>query len=446
MSNPSDESTAAAAEAAPAAPPQPRTKRLVSLDAYRGFVMLAMASAGLGLAAAARNEEVLWAYADTSVDTAWRSLWNFLGFQFSHVPWIGCSFWDLIQPSFMFIVGVAMPFSYAARQARGQSEWTMFRHVLVRSFVLVALGIFLSSNWKPQTNFTFVNVLTQIGLGYPIVYLLMTRGRAVQWAGVTVILAGYWLCFALYPLPPADFDWAAVGIDENWRLLEGFAAHWNKNENFAAWVDRGWMNLWPRPEPFTHNNGGYQTLNFVPSMATMLFGVMAGQLLRSDREPQEKFKWLWISGAAALAIVLAVDHTMWPIAGLSEFTICPSVKRIWTPTFAVFSTGWTLWLLACFYWIIDIKGYQRWAFPMVVVGMNSITMYVMAQLMKPWISDTLTTHLGYLIGTAQEQEDGSVTYALFAGPYSSITEAASRLLVMWLICYWLYRQKIFIKI
>src|SRR5688572_19402885 len=123
------------------------TNRLVSLDAYRGFVMLAMASGGLGLARVARQ------FPDSR-------LWDNIAYQVDHAAWRGCSFWDLIQPSFMFIVGVAMPFSYARRIQQGQSWPKMFLHAIVRSLILIALGIFLRSTGTKGTNFTFEDVLT----------------------------------------------------------------------------------------------------------------------------------------------------------------------------------------------------------------------------------------------------------------------------------------------
>src|SRR5947207_2255007 len=128
----------------------PKPTRLVSLDAYRGFIMLAMASGGLGFTEVAKH------FPESKA-------WQFLGYEFGHVPWTGCAFWDLIQPSFMFMVGVALPYSYYSRRVKGQSYPRILGHTVVRSLILIALGVFLSSNGSPQTNFTFVNVLCQIG-------------------------------------------------------------------------------------------------------------------------------------------------------------------------------------------------------------------------------------------------------------------------------------------
>ena len=357
-------------------------------------------------------------------------LWRVLAYQFDHVPWIGCAFWDLIQPSFMFMVGVAMPYSYARRQSEGHSTWNTVGHVLSRSLILILLGIFLSSPDSPRTNFIFPNVLAQIGLGYPFVYLMLGQKRGVQLAAVIAILAGYWYLFFQHPLPPADFDYSTVGIPSDWKLLSGLGAHWNKNTNFAAAVDVTWLNLFPRAEPFRFNSGGYQTLNFVPSMATMTFGLMAGEMLRRPLSAEQKTRRLVLAGTFCLLLGMAFDGTMWPYCDF-QWVLCPVVKRIWTPSWAVFSTGWTLWMLAAFYWIIDVKGWKMWAAPLVVVGMNSIAMYCMAQLLKPWISKSLKIHVGPDI---------------FSGTQGPVWEASAQLFVLWLICVWMYRQKIFVKI
>src|SRR5438477_1398266 len=187
--------------------------RLSSLDAYRGFVMLLMASEGLGITQVARTFKE-------------SGFWQFLSYQTDHVQWTGCSLWDLIQPSFMFMVGVAMPYSLASRRAKGQPFGQMFLHALWRSLALISLGIFLRSVGREQTNFTFEDVLTQIGLGYPLLFLLGWTKPRTQWIAALSILFLYWLAFALYPLPGPDFDYQKVGVPANWPHLQGFAAHW----------------------------------------------------------------------------------------------------------------------------------------------------------------------------------------------------------------------------
>ncbi len=366
---------AAQAGPAPAGRPgtshSPVSERLVSLDAYRGFIMLGMASDGLMLGHVARS------FPDNP-------LWQAVGYQFSHVAWVGCAVWDLIQPSFMFMVGVAMAYSYTSRQARGQTYGQMARHAAWRSIVLVLLGVFLRSRATAETNFTFEDVISQIGLGYFFLFLLWNRPAWVQFAAAIAILAGDWLLFYLYRLPSVAFDYAQVGVAADWPHLHGLAAHWDKNTNAAFAFDHWFLNLFPRSKPWLFNGGGYQTLNFIPSLATMIFGLLAGGLLRSPRTGKQKFGLL--VGCGLLALLLG-----W---GLDAAGVCPLVKRIWTPSWVFFSTGWTLLLLAAFYAVVDLAGFRRWTFPLVVVGMNSIVMYCMAELMVPWLASRLQVHLG----------------------------------------------------
>jgi predicted acyltransferase len=393
------------------------TDRLMSLDAYRGFVMLAMASEGLGLTAVSER------MSDGRV-------WRFLGYQADHVTWTGCAAWDLIQPSFLFMVGVAMPYSYASRLARGESSLKRGAHVLYRAAILVVLGVFLYSTGRPETNYTFVNTLAQIGLAYALVYPLVGQGWRIQLAVSAAILAAYWLLFALYPAPGPDFDWQAVGVEGDVERLTGLFAHWNKNANFAHAFDVWFLNLFPRSEPFRFNGGGYQTLNFVPSIATMIFGLMAGELMRGPRSRAEKFWRLAAAGVAGLAIGWLLGQT-----------VCPIVKRIWTPSWTIFSTGWTCLLLAGFFWVIDIVGWRGWAWPLTIVGMNSIAIYLLAEKARPWIAMNLQTHLGQRVFEGQW-----FGRQVFDPVYEPIAHAALVLLVLWLACLWLYRQRIFVRI
>lgn len=386
-------------------------ERLMSLDAYRGFVMLLMISAGLYASRVAKS------FPDSP-------LWQFLGYQTDHAAWRGCTLWDLIQPSFMFMVGVALPFSIANRRAAGQPFGKLFLHALWRGLALVLLGVFLSSTGNKQTDWNFVIVLSQIGLGYPFLWLLAWTRARTQLAVAIAILVACWAAFALYPLPPADFDWSKVGVPADWLHLQGFAAHWDKNANAASAFDQWFLNLFPREKPFVFNAGGYQTLNFVPSLATMIFGLLAGGLLRSERTHRQKFSWLLISGFACLGFGFVLDAT----------GLCPNVKRIWTPTFAIFSTGWTCLMLAAFYAIMEMRGWRRWAFPLVVAGMNSIALYCMSMLMKPFVRDRLKLHIGQNI------------FEVFGKTYAPMVEMTSILIVLWLISFWMYRRKIFLRI
>ena len=439
--------------------------RIASIDAYRGFVMLAMASSGFGFSALAKPENLQKLHeAGSNPFPGW--LLTFLGYQFDHVAWTGCSFWDLIQPSFMFLVGVALPFSYSRRQSEGHSPAAQFRHVLWRSFVLVALGVFLSSNGSKQTNFTFVNVLSQIGLGYPVLYLLRERTLRAQFAVATIILSGYWAWFANYTIPPTQFDDVKAALAERspkllqshaqpemeWTQFTGYGSHWNKHVNAAAGVDRKLLNVLPsekekfRGKKFWVNEGGYQTLNFIPSLATMLLGLMAGTVLRSSQPDGEKVKWLLKAGAICFGVSMALDTSIWPIAiPQCDWHLAPIVKRIWTPGWAVFSSGWTFWMLAAFYWVIDIRQWRLWSWPLMIVGMNSIAMYVMAQLMKSWVGDAMKTHLTTIDALFGWKH--GISFVLFGEhPFATPLTYAARLFGLWLICVWLYRRKIFVRV
>lgn len=401
------------------AQPQPSVKappavstRLTSLDAFRGFTMLFMASEILQIPRAARQ------FPDSPVAAA-------IAHWLDHVEWVGAVPWDLIQPAFMFMVGVSLPFSIASRRARGQPFSRLFGHAVFRAVVLIALGIFLRSQERPQTYFTFEDVLTQIGLGYVFLFLLAWTRPRIQAAAAALILVVYWGAFALYPLPPAGFDTRSVGVPPDWpHQLTGFEAHWNKNTNLAHHVDVWFLNLFPRESPFTHNSGGYLTLNFVPSLATMIFGLLAGGFLRSVASGVSKSKRLALWGIAGIAVGLLLE-----LLGA-----CPLVKRIWTPSWAVFSAGWSVLFLAGYYYVIDVKGYRRWAFPFLVVGMNSIAMYVLVHVATEYMEQSFVIHAG------------RAPFEVFGEVFAPVLLGAATLTVFWLMLLWMYRNRVFIRI
>jgi heparan-alpha-glucosaminide N-acetyltransferase len=331
---------------------------------------------------------------------------------------------DLIQPSFSFMVGVALPFSIASRAARGQSGVRMTLHAFWRALMLVLLGVFLRSTGSARTNWTFEDTLTQIGLGYGVLFLLGFRPVRDQWIALGLILIGYWAAFALYPAPP-DFDYAKFGVPADWpHLMSGFPSHWNKNSNLA-WAFDGWfLNLFPRAKPFEFNSGGYATLSFIPTLGTMILGLIAGGVIRSERPTAVKLKWLVAAGIIGLAT-----------GALSgALGICPVVKRIWTPSWTLFSGGWCFLLLAGFYMVIDVAGFKRPAFLWIVIGVNSIAAYCIAHLFDSFIFKNLKTHFG---------EDA---FKLFGDAYEPFVHGTAVLLVLWLMLYWMYRKRLFLRI
>lgn len=439
--------------------------RLVSLDAYRGFIMMMLAASGFGIAGLARtpDDSPLWKLLD-------RPTWEQIAFHFEHPPWasnflpgstdpqagspwlrVGVSFWDLIQPAFMFMVGVAMPFSYARRKALGDKSWRRTAHAFVRAVILVLLGVFLYSLRWSQTNWIFTNVLAQIGLGYFFVYLLLGRPLWVQLNALSLILIGTTAAFALYGVTP-DYEPAAVNADPaQGEVYEGRFAPWSKNGNAAHAFDVAFLNMFPRPpkdDPFEFNAGGYQTLNFVPSIGTMILGLLCGQLLLSHRSHKQKLLWLIGSGALCLVVGVAAGATC-----------CPIVKRIWTPSWTLFSGAYVIWGLALFYLLFDMLPLKKLAFPLVVIGMNSITAYMMGQLLRGWFLDKVVLihfggvmryglgWLGTITGAVDrlgitQAEAGQTMYELF----QPVVNATSAFLVMWLILYWMYRQRYFVRI
>ena len=453
--------------------------RLASLDAYRGFIMLTLAASGFGIAqfSAINRDSEVWRVADYET-------WQQIGFHFEHPPWrsnflptflsdpetpaaerseflkVCVSFWDLIQPAFMFMVGVAMPFSYRKRKAEGQSSAGRLAHAIWRALVLVLMAVFLSSMSSSSTKWEFVNVLAQIGLGYVFVYLLLGRPLWLQLAAFAGILVGYWLFIESYT-PPADYNFAAVEAtqDEGQVFAEKFRS-WSKNGNAAHNVDFRLLNLFrtleeeqktahgiamdatdwaPEKlrrvlftfhEPFVYNGGGYQTLNFVPSIATMLLGVICGGLLLSSHGAWKKIGILLAGGAACMVLSLAA----------AEF-VCPIVKRIWTPSWVLFSGAYVMWMLAAFYMLFDALPLKLLAFPLAVVGMNSIAVYLMGQLFRGWTGEhVVQTHLSGLL----EVVFGS--RALEDTMYGPIVSATAVALVFWLVVFWMHRRRIYLRV
>ena len=386
-------------------------QRNIAVDAYRGLVMLLM------MGEVMRFADVFRAYPQSL-------FWRVLAFNQTHVEWAGMGLHDMIQPSFTFLVGVAMPYSIASRLRKGQTFTHQLGHAIWRSFLLIALGIFLRSIDKPLTYFTFEDTLTQIGLGYTFAFLLYLCRPRWQWIAFAGILVSYWLAWALYPVPGPGFSYAAVGVPPEWHHnFTGFLAHWNKNSNLGEAFDVWFLNLFPRQSRFLYNEGGYLTLSFIPTLGTMLLGLFAGRWYRESpsKVPVKKFALTGLS-LAALAIVLHFVGA------------CPIVKRIWTPGWTLFSGGICFLFLSIFAWIIDVKGFRRWAFPLVVVGLNSMAAYLIAHLCESFIISSLHTHFG------------DRPFGILGPGLQPLLLGIAVMLAFWLMLFWMYRKKIFIRI
>lgn len=374
-----------------------KTDRNLAIDTYRGFVMLLMMAEILELS---RVSKAL----------PGNAFWSFLAYHQTHVAWAGCSLHDTIQPGFSFLVGIALPYSIAARMARGGAFRGLFLHALWRSLLLVALGIFLRSTHGPQTYFTFEDTLTQIGLGYPFLFLLAFRPPKWQWIALGAVLFAYWLAWALYPAQQTG-------------AYTGFLAHWNKGDNFGNAFDVWFLNLFPRVKPFVENDGGYLTLSFIPTLGTMILGLAAGRWLRTAA-PAIPMRRLCAAGGVGVAAGLSLHFV----------GICPIVKRIWTPSWTLFSGGLCFLFLFAFCWVTEVKRWRRWALPLMVIGTNSIAAYLIAHLWEQFFLDSFRIHLG------------AHAFAFLGAPYEPFLRGLAVLTAYWLVLWWMYRRRLFLKI
>ncbi len=513
--------------------------RLVSLDAFRGFIMMMLAATGFGIAgfAAIDDSSAVWQVHN-------HEYWNKLAWHFEHPVWRSAfdyykvSFWDLIQPAFMFMVGVAMPFSNARRSQQDHSFLRRALHALMRSVALVLIGVFLQSRGKEHTTWEFPNVLCQIGLGYFFAWCLLNFRPMVQGMALFVILIGYWGLFFVNP-PPADYDYASVSASaKDGEVFEGRFAAWSKNANAAHFFDRwllpklrtvpesesspaadaaavernsdwrpvvlklmqdtetknpgapspnavqppagdnpvvpdsatnatsfgasgaesaatetetpatdsttdtmppvapagpGWIRraFLHNDVPWKPNTGGYATLNFVPSIGTTLLGMLCGQLLLAGGYSHWKKLGILIV-AAGICLGLGI---------LADMYVCPIVKRIWTPSWVLFSGGYVIGMLALFYLLFDIAPLKFVAFPLVVVGMNSILTYLLGNTLGGWTQKSL---IGVHFAGFIEAIFGPK--ALDPEWYAPITLATGTFVVFWLFLYWLHRQKIYLRL
>jgi heparan-alpha-glucosaminide N-acetyltransferase len=348
-------------------------KRFVSLDAFRGFIMIILASEGFGFSALQSD-----------------ATWGRVARWFDHVPWEGGVFWDMIQPAFMFMVGVAMPFALARRKELGATERDNFRHVLVRALRLIILSeiiIWISAGRiKPQ----LINVLSQIAFTYVLTYLIMRLRAPYQVVAAVALLAGWMALLYAFPGPDGPFS---------------------KTDHVGLRVDRAIFHYDYDP--------AYSTLNFIASTVWTLAGAWVGALLLKSKAHVSNI--VKLAGGMVLCFALAFALRPW----------IPFIKQLCTASFVLYSLGWVLLMLIGFYAIVEVMGYRRWAFPLVVVGMNSIFIYFVSEVLFHWLDravGVLTFHY-HLIGKL-----------------APVAQATTVLLVMWAMCYWLYKRKIFFKL
>ena len=318
-----------------------------------------------------------------------------LGMQFHHHPWHGLRFWDLIQPFFMFIVGVAIPFAVANREKRGQSQAQIRSHAFRRAFLLLLFGWGLYCMGPGKIVFRFQNVLSQLSVTYLIAFLLMRQKAWVQMAA------------SLFFILITEIIYRSFGV-------EGFDQPFTKLENFGTWFDMQYNGA--------DQYGGWVSFNAIPTTAHTIWGVLAAQLLRSSRTPMKKLQLLVIAGITGLVVGYGLDP------------ITPIIKRICTSSFIFASGGWTLLALALSYWLIDMMKWNKQVWFFAVVGMNPLFIYLFAH-----------------IGGADLLRDvvQPFTHSLLGWSGELMTAAITSMIVLawlWYLCYWLYQKRIFIKI
>ena len=322
---------------------RPRDQRLMSLDALRGFDMFWIIGGTVIVAAAADV-------------TGWHWLAVFRD-QMRHTEWNGFTPYDLIFPLFLFIAGVSMPFSFEKRLAHGASKGDLYRHVIIRGLVLVLLGMIYNGLLKFEwATMRYSSVLGRIGLAYMFAGLIVlntgVRGRIGWMIG---LLVGYWAAMKFIPVPGFGAGDLAPGhnladfIDS--RLLPGKLLHPVAHPP-AGVVDTALRD----PEGI---------LSTIPAIGTALAGVLTGQFLKNARfSGHMKTLWMVVAGLISLALAL-----LWN----GDF---PINKNLWSSSFVLYCAGWSLLLLAAFYLVIDVWQFRAWTLPLVVIGSNSILIYM----------------------------------------------------------------------
>jgi predicted acyltransferase len=354
--------------------------RVLSIDFFRGFTMFMLvtgiATLFNGMVAQGRGGAII-ALLDRQLD---------------HAPWTGLNAWDLIQPFFMFIVGVAMPFSLSKRLARGDSWNKAFTHALTRSFWLLVLGFMLGAGEK---SYDLTNVLAQLSFTYLIAFLLLKAD--VKWQ-LLVAFAMILLNDAIYRL---------------WNV-PGFNQPFTPDHNFGSWVDLTIAG--------SLNSDHWVAFNAIPTTAHTIWGVIVGNLLMKNWSHKKK-----------IAILLSVG-LIGTIIGYAMSPFIPIIKRVCTSSFIIVSGGWCLLAMAFSYWLIDVMKFRKLALFFAIVGMNPIFIYLFSNLG----GKRLLTRMVRPFTTRLFHWGGGIAINMI-----TILIVAA---MVWYICYFLYKRKIFIKI
>ena len=380
--------------------PQPGSQRLASLDALRGFDMLFI----IGLSALIISICNLF----PGGGDCW------LAVQMRHVGWDGLHHHDTIFPLFLFIAGISFPFSYANQQAKGTPRMKIYLKIFKRALVLVFLGLICNGLLKFHfSDLRYCSVLGRIGLAWMFAALLFINFKPSARAVIAVVLlVGYWLLLRFVPAPDAP-----PGADP--FSFEG---------NLVGYVDRCLF-----PGHLYKGDGGVfdpeGVLSTVPAIVTAMLGMFTGEWVRcSDAGATVGAKGisggrkvLWMLAASAVMLTLGLLWSRW----------FPINKKLWSSSFVLVVGAYSLAMFAVFYWIIDVKGWKKWAFPLVVVGMNSIAIF-----MFPRIIDFRYATNFFLEGLC----------GLMSPEWGKVVWNLGFLTLGWLFLYFLYKKKIFLKV
>ena len=321
-----------------------------------------------------------------------------LNVQMSHVAWNGLRHHDTIFPLFLFISGMTFPFSLASSKAKGASGWRIFWKTVLRGLVLCLLGLVYNRIFDLNPHFRIPSVLARIGLAWMFAaWIYMACG----WKWRSVIAAAILIGYNLLLLIPAP-DAAGAGS----LTLEG---------NIVGYVDRLLMPNHLLKPGFFDPEGLLSTL---PAIVTAMLGQFTGEFVKdSDR----KNKALWMTGAAAALLVAGLIWSLW----------LPVNKKLWTSSFVLVVGAYSLALFALFHWLIDVKGWKKWTPFFAVIGMNSITIYMLQKIVS--FKDITAFFLG---GTAARMPEAWGSWLLAIGYFA----------ICWLLLWFLYRKKVFLKV
>lgn len=361
------------------------SKRLLSLDALRGFDMLII------MGVAALIEAFCQAIPGGTETALFRNM--------QHAWWDGFTFMDTIFPLFLFIAGISFPFSYASQVSRGRSKWQIYRKILLRGVILVVLGILLNGLLKFDfEHLRIYSVLGRIGIAWMVAAILYVSCSRRWRVVITVaILLGYWALLALVPAPDST------------------AGPLTQDGNIVGYVDR----VLGLGVLYRGNFDPEGVLSHIPAVATAMLGMFTGEFIRSEKFNGGR-KVAYMLAAAAVCLGLGLLWNIW----------FPVNKNLWSSSFVLVCAAYSLAMFSLFYWFIDVKGHKKWTIIFTVAGMNAITIYVACHIIDFW--GIGSWFVGGLAG--------------LMGAWGGVLTAAAHLAVVWLFLYFLYKQKIFLKI